>query len=830
MLHMDTIPVFPRTPSSDPSRPHRKLQVAPPLDPSQWGKEVIGALSTRIPGGRSAITTPCNTCSSVFNPCLCKKVGRHRCGVETPLVVRAAEERRINKSPLMQTGYLDTVLSTSQVIGADNDRLLVMGPHDPKYGTLNDLMHFVREDSKISDVLRREGANYVINSQVVVPTQPLELKKDELQKLAAVLREQTHMGHSHGLFIKPHSIGEAVRTVSVDYTRLEDAFPHVDQLPECDLTLLSCPFGWEVTHVRARGLACKNGIRIGNQLVEIRKLIASGHWDNVNMDVQLPLCLGGTEKHSNEDDFFPCRLIFDVLPFGAHLQTVLFKGSEGPCTWELLQTTIQDCKQNETATVTFDQKRQITIVSSDQLVAHSHAWEFKHDVKNDQKLLIQWQELAQTMTPTQIVFVYKKILEMARTKLTNVEAANSKYKSLVLGKVLRCYRLTYNFQSPEKELSVEKRQELLTHSHAELTGVFNSLPSRFLDDVVSASSRSAADDARYTTKVWMGHANGRGAQRQSIDISSHPADYDSTGALTAHSSMEALEADPNLWRFLLNAVKKHQEGLKQGKGVGDRRETDISAADAMDSRISYKDFQRFLHQQGVTIPPQSMQKWFNNMDDNKSGLLNIGEIGGTATRTMQLLRRAEAYGAAMQASGKTLSQKEQVDMLVELLQKGEDLVGHRHRTPIVEDSCISASSHFFPKEEMWRSRLYSETAWVGTEKDSKENAWLRWDFKSSKTITMVISQGCSTFESYVKKFRLKYLPADRAPGSKEQWQDCTQEFTGNSDRNTEKVNKLKEPITEVIAVMLCPTDWTGTSPAIRATCYGFDAQLLATHS
>lgn len=136
--------------------------------------------------------------------------------------------------------------------------------------------------------------------------------------------------------------------------------------------------------------------------------------------------------------------------------------------------------------------------------------------------------------------------------------------------------------------------------------------------------------------------------------------------------------------------------------------------------------------------------------------------------------------------------------------------------PVVPDTSISASSYLFGakkhgKDEMFRSRLYSKSAWTAEENET--SSFIQWDLGGAKYIMQLWLQGHAGQEQWwVTNFTLAFsLDALR-------WEDPQEEFPGSVDQNAITQVVFDAPFTARY-VRLHPTAYVG-QPSLRADLLG----------
>lgn len=812
----------------------RKIPVTEVTDPGKWAEEVVKALSTRLPGG-APVTQACIKCGSVFNPCICMvdtTLAPHSRLLRCPKVVQAAEQRRLGttrRQAHSAIGNLGTVSATADTTGADKGTLQILGPIDNQEGGIG----FATALSRTSKVLWREGFTFVVQSHL--SDSEIQLDNEQLKALLTLTEERADDGQ---LAVKSHSADQAVKTVEIAFHSAEEA--------RKDLELQEVHLGFEVKHTDPKGPAYAAGVRAGMLLIGVDRLLKERDrqdtWLPYNIATSLPALFKGdakevTMKHRGQETMpeFPCRLVFDVLPPGRQVLTVRLPGSTQsvPATWPLLQ---EQAELGEAGSITITGTAGAErIDSSDVLVVHKHTWDqegFAENRQEDCRLVLEFliRPMMNGMTPAHVNFVFKRLLAEAKERFEAVEVAKQHHKQVLLGKSARCVKL--------KKLDDHSgtRTRVVANYTKELHTLFEQMPRALLEEILHAEEEKSVHGK---ARVW-NHC--RTKLHDAKDL------VDETEAYRLpmkHQDLDTdlLEQDTEVWQFLLEQAKVFLD-RNPAPATRDPPQAGKKDLNSLDARLTFRDFESLMLRHGVTwMGREQMIGWFEDMDKNASGFLNVGEILGQANQVLQLIRRVDSYQAETIKRTAWNCRHELSDLKVvegfhKLLSIGEDLIGDAHSKNLPDEK-IRASTCFCDKPEfgldnMQVSRIGSKGAWVAKARRDDKTPWLLYEFLYPVTITLVVTQGCPQFEAWVTKFRLRYLPFQKQEEARRPGNDpfdphgaevleVEDVFEANGNRNSPKETRLQKDLVGVVKLWILPVEWypQDRSPAMRASCRGF---------
>eukprot|EP00930_Biecheleria_cincta_P017644 TRINITY_DN13961_c0_g1_i1.p1 TRINITY_DN13961_c0_g1~~TRINITY_DN13961_c0_g1_i1.p1 ORF type:complete len:1005 (+),score=152.39 TRINITY_DN13961_c0_g1_i1:181-3195(+) len=430
----------PRGVVRDGKKPRQSLiPRVPAMDPVNWNKEVVRALATRLPGGRSQVTTECKICNSVFYPCLCP-------GEDTlvaPKVVMAAERRRIAKCNM---GHLDEMQKVLDLRGMDKETIHVMGPaayNDNRSGlnsaeptkcrsgkttTIQEKCWTDFAESGLGScarkVLWREGDVYVLSAPEKI-SQKISLTHEELLKLS-----QAVVQTNGKLIIDPKPGSEPIKLVEVLYYLQDEADGDLKLQPVKEIEDMAADGDgsrpcWEVKSLKGtdqHGLASNKDICVGQRLlsfsydkllgeegaralsIEGREALARADnqklWASLDLDAgQRPWsCFSPADRPSQweeDEGHFPCKLVFDQLIPRSCLQTAREPGHSGDGGWRpFTKDVMEELLVNEKgAELQIAWQKQERIDRNEYQIRHQH-WTEKNEELGRQKTNITQEGMA----------------------------------------------------------------------------------------------------------------------------------------------------------------------------------------------------------------------------------------------------------------------------------------------------------------------------------------------------------------------------------------------------------------------------------------------------
>lgn len=525
----------------------RTIPRAPAIDPVCWNKEVVRALATRLPGGKSQVTAECKICKSVFYPCLCPGEDK----LVAPKVVEAAEFRRIGKC---QMGHLVEVRKMLDNCGMDKEVIHVIGPaeyNDNKSG-LNSSetgklkggkspairqkgWHEFDESglgSSARKILWREGDIYVISDpDSKISTQIIELKHQELVELSQMLSETG--GKMTVESSKPGK--KPVKEVKVVYQTFEEAerdlkLQEVKEVEDMAIDGDGSRTCWEVKSVSTDGPASKNDVCMGQRLVsfghaklpktlQLRGLQEGGEaLDNPETFNRLDLDAGEepwscffpdthTSRWDDDEEIFPCELVFDQLIPKSCVRNVRAPGENE---WHAFNMDLIEefLVKGNGAELLVDWQIQERIDRNEYQIRHQHWSEstdqydgnLEAEVQSEREInlsLYRAWVAEQRMTPGHLSFVFGKLESAIKKEMANFEEKKRNRLGMLLCKGISAAAVETELkrwqgdeQIDQKELNKEERR-WLKHLEAErdlcikeLHTVFDSVPLYFLRNVV----------------------------------------------------------------------------------------------------------------------------------------------------------------------------------------------------------------------------------------------------------------------------------------------------------------------------------------------------------
>lgn len=507
---------------TDGQCPRGRLIPQPPaMDPVCWNKEVVRALATRLPGGKSQVTTECKICKSVFYPCLCPGEDK----LVAPKIVEVAEARRIGKC---QMGHLGEMRKLLDNIGMDKEVIHVIGPaqyNDNKAGLnssetckLKGGKAPTRRQKAWNDfdesglgssarkILWREGDIYVISDpDAKKMTQQITLSHEEFLKLTNILHE--FRGEMIIDSSKPGK--EPIKKVKVLYETREDAIDDLQMQPVKEVEDLAVDGDgsrpcWEVKDVSKSGLASKHELCMGQRLVsfgyaKLQKTMLSSsrcqspgggnladpeNFSRLDLDAgQEPWSYFLPATHASGwdeyEEIFPCELVFDQLiprscvrharEPGTHESGISWISPSNEFNMDLAEQLLAKAKGAE---LWIDWQMQERIDRNEYQIRHQHWSESPEEedtqieVKSDLAMYRAW-VAEHRMTPGHLSFVFNKLESAIKNEMANFEESKRTRLELLICKSISAAALEKEIKDWEddeefdpKHLKKEERRWL----------------------------------------------------------------------------------------------------------------------------------------------------------------------------------------------------------------------------------------------------------------------------------------------------------------------------------------------------------------------------------
>eukprot|EP00929_Paragymnodinium_shiwhaense_P107588 TRINITY_DN7378_c0_g1_i1.p1 TRINITY_DN7378_c0_g1~~TRINITY_DN7378_c0_g1_i1.p1 ORF type:complete len:1174 (-),score=218.75 TRINITY_DN7378_c0_g1_i1:273-3794(-) len=247
-------------------------------EPRDWDKSVIHALCQRLPAGKTAATTSCEACGSIFYPCFCSSAstpldGTSDSWLRAPKVLECTERGRLHRPSrggvrAEGMGGLLRVFEDS-VEGVDVQRLQIVGPLDDTalnavspvtgfHGGVSGQQAAKKSKEQFRDlarrstqVLRRRGDQYLVAPDGRPETQQeLRLGYEQFSNAAKLM---------NGSFQVVRRQSTPLKEIRVEYTA---------QPSEGDVRLRKQFGDWYVAAVAEGGQAEAAGVCAGHRLRE----------------------------------------------------------------------------------------------------------------------------------------------------------------------------------------------------------------------------------------------------------------------------------------------------------------------------------------------------------------------------------------------------------------------------------------------------------------------------------------------------------------------------------------------------------------------------------
>eukprot|EP00746_Dinoflagellata_sp_MGD_P163665 gnl/MRDRNA2_/MRDRNA2_91844_c0_seq1.p1 gnl/MRDRNA2_/MRDRNA2_91844_c0~~gnl/MRDRNA2_/MRDRNA2_91844_c0_seq1.p1 ORF type:complete len:694 (+),score=162.05 gnl/MRDRNA2_/MRDRNA2_91844_c0_seq1:78-2159(+) len=624
----------PATPLRTPRR-HRILEKRH-VHPSSWNAEVVSALCTRLPGGRTSVTTKCEQCGSLFYPCLCSsKIWRrhedYMLDLKAPRVVKISEEIRMQKGAhRVAAGNLSLVLKNQDVSGLDKDRLCVLG--NQKLVELHE--HNDKSDKKrtagkprYGQVVRREGDTYVVIPDGAEKyTQQLTLTAVELDSLMNTLKANSleidgqHQAADQGV----SSEKIVVRKVNVRYETLPKGH---------DITLVVKKRGVFVYEVEEGGIAAAQQVCQGHRVVGVCT-DDGGCFEEVELE-DLPsdfmLEPPATSELGEAMGIWPLIITFDVLPAGWRIVTC---GEQKVESVEELRKKVDEAKAKANGgdyelVVSFEKDAEVEVPRYHHLVRHEHVWEQELREKHPEQVssdanvqLLKFWGIGAKMTPHQVCFAFQSLINGISDKLRAFDDQKDDFRRMLKEK---CRRYVETRKRHERERAVGRypNNAELDNNEKEVHAVCDEVPLWFLRDM-----QQEAEQKMEPKEV----DNGASKKRRSDDEAKQIHEWEVWKEMNTHIEKYIEE--------LNNKNHKQKDVKKKGK----KNAGSDQGSNKVDGRLNPVEFEKCLHHAGISwLGRRDIREKFEAMDADKSGKLNLGEVLSAATRIMELVQQATLW-------------------------------------------------------------------------------------------------------------------------------------------------------------------------------------------
>eukprot|EP00929_Paragymnodinium_shiwhaense_P042941 TRINITY_DN22142_c0_g1_i1.p1 TRINITY_DN22142_c0_g1~~TRINITY_DN22142_c0_g1_i1.p1 ORF type:complete len:1126 (-),score=311.38 TRINITY_DN22142_c0_g1_i1:91-3468(-) len=499
----------------------------PKGDASTWTAEVVGALASRLPGGRQSVTQACKRCGSIFYPCMCDSKASasasHAAGVpgmrhlQAPRVVREAEMRRFEQERRLAVQSLHK--AEVEPKGCGNLPLLhafCENPNDNKTQLLvrsragDDDVILSADGMATKQFLWRES-NYCI-VQGEVRRFELQFSPKELEQLEACL--------DGDLCVRSDLlVGRIVNQVTtVQYKDEMDA--------EGDMLIGKYEGKWQVRHVREGGTAWRAGVCAGQRLLTLeRKVLAE--WCQSDIDKCLPRAFrtnkekeGEVFYSSAEEGLYPCRMEINMLPPKAKaVSEVLYSDEKNvgtklhrpylkrravtagstptvenkQLTHERLRELSARTPCDGMVTIAFEEKTYHAInldnaaddIRHEQIVMRKGKWLGEGKLENrgvarrvmDYKLFKEW-TVTSNIRPAQALYIFSKLEAHVRNEVRHFKEQADAMQKLIVSKCMRCveielelstmYEQSTSSSNPGSSRKAEKALAVTDHTRLRL--------------------------------------------------------------------------------------------------------------------------------------------------------------------------------------------------------------------------------------------------------------------------------------------------------------------------------------------------------------------------
>lgn len=467
--------------------------------PNRWNAEVVRALSSRLPGGKTTpLTIRCEDCGSEFYPCLCAARDTrtpHVRSLRSPRIVELAEQ----EDKHAKGGNLGIVRESSSNHGMDHSRLIVFDEADGAGGEAGKCWK-----GKVSHRKRDEYTVFPDDSQLL--TQRLELEEHELNELLPCLDDVLSI-HHRSCFIME---------IAVVYDSKDDA--------EGDVEIRNVRGGLVVHSLAPNGRAYSAGVRACHALVSLQATEhltrlpkgCSGYgadagtgWGALDPVAWLPKEFRASQpqqtmsmgphgqpvRNSNKklDGLdWPCRLIFNALPSGWRAVREVVGGG---LLVQLKRDSLHNiAREGRGATLEFECMPAMPVgrgtgSARHGSARHEHVWEGQicAGPENDAQMLECWL-MNSRLTPAQLGFVLKSLLDALRCELSTFEEHRADLDAMLRAKIRRTLDIENTLSRREgppvmavKVVSFFEKE--LSSTRSELVQIMKKVPVYYLKEL-----------------------------------------------------------------------------------------------------------------------------------------------------------------------------------------------------------------------------------------------------------------------------------------------------------------------------------------------------------
>lgn len=465
-------------------RVHRDKEV-----PNRWNAEVVRALSSRLPGGKTTpLTIRCDDCGSEFYPCLCtarETRTPHVRSLRSPRIVELAEDQ---KDPRARGGNL-SLIRTGDGNGMDRSRLIVFDEASAAGGEAT--------KSWKGRVTHRRKDQYTVHPDDLQPlTQRLELEALELKHLLPCLGDDLTIHHGSSF----------MKEIAVVYGSQRDAEGDV-QIRHGDLVVQSLAPDGPAYRAGVRACHSLASLLATAHLTRLPKGCAGygadkgGSWESLDPFAWLPKEFRDSQAQptmltgphgqpvaasSRQLDGldWPCRLIFNSLPCGWRAVREVTEGGE---LVQLKRDSLRNIAREERgATLEFECVPKHSVGRSDGSARHEHVRERRLAAgpENDAKMLECWL-MNSRLTPAQLGFVLRRLLDALRCELASFEEHRADLDAMLRAKIRRSLDIEITLTQRDK-LAVKVAsffQKELRSTRNEIGQIMKTVPVYFLKEL-----------------------------------------------------------------------------------------------------------------------------------------------------------------------------------------------------------------------------------------------------------------------------------------------------------------------------------------------------------
>lgn len=453
--------------------------------PNRWNAEVVRALSSRLPGGKTTpLTIKCEDCGSEFYPCLCtarEKRTPHVRSLRSPRIVELAEEDGT------KGGNLSLVRESGGGQGMDRSRLVVFDEAGKSQGRF------------AARVCHRKKDEYIVHQDYAQPlTQRLELEALELKHLLPCLDDSLAIHHGSGF----------TKEIAVDYGSQRDA--------EGDIEIRNVRGELLVHSLAPDGRAYRAGVRVCHGLATLEatermtrlpkgvagySIERSTSWEMLDPFAWLPkefraspsqpdMSVGphgqpvaASSRHLDGLDW-PCRLTFNALPSGWRLVR------EVVCGGGIVQLKHESfrgiAREDRGATLEFECMPKHAVGRGDSSARHEHVRERQicATPEHDARMVECW-IMNMRLTPAQLGFVLRRLLDALRCELAAFDGHRADLDAMLRAKIRRSLEiestLAQQKDMPIKVLAFFRTE--LDSTRSEVVQITNKVPAYYLKEL-----------------------------------------------------------------------------------------------------------------------------------------------------------------------------------------------------------------------------------------------------------------------------------------------------------------------------------------------------------